>query len=168
MNEAITFRPLSADDFAAVTRLARLIWQATYRNIITQAQIDHMLAERYAEDSLRAYVDAPDQWFELALVDGKLCGFCACEVYQGEYKLDKLYIHPEQQRLGIGGLLIARAAARGREQGYGEMILAVNKRNEQAIAAYQKHGFAVRESVCVDIGKGFVMDDFIMEKPLSN
>lgn len=166
MNEAITFRPLGTGDFADVARLARVIWQATYKKIIPQAQIDHMLAERYSEDSLQVYLDAPGHWFELALVDGKLCGFCACEVYQGEYKLDKLYIHPDKQRLGIGGQLIARAAARGREQGYGEMILAVNKRNEQALAAYRKHGFAVRESVCVDIGKGFVMDDFIMEKPL--
>ncbi|OQA34148.1 MAG: Protease synthase and sporulation negative regulatory protein PAI 1 [Betaproteobacteria bacterium ADurb.Bin341] len=166
MNDTITFRPLAAADFAAVTKLARIIWQATYKHIITQAQIDHMLAERYSEHRLSDYLSRPDHWFELALVDGEICGFCACEVYQGEYKLDKLYIHPARQRLGIGGMLIGRAAARGRELGYGEMILAVNKRNEQAIAAYQKHGFAVRESVCVDIGKGFVMDDFIMEKPL--
>jgi ribosomal protein S18 acetylase RimI-like enzyme len=46
------------------------------------------------------------------------------------------------------------------------LILAVNKRNEKAIAAYRKQGFAVRDSVCVDIGNGFVMDDFIMAKPL--
>ncbi len=166
MNDAITFRPLAADDFAAVTRLARVIWQATYKNIITQAQIDHMLAERYSESRLSDYLTKPDHWFELALVGDEICGYCACSVFQGEYKLNKLYIHPAKQRLGIGGMLIARAAARGRELGHKEMILAVNKRNEQAIAAYRKHGFAVRESVCVDIGKGFVMDDFIMEKPL--
>lgn len=167
MRDVISFRPLTVDDFAAVTQLARLIWQATYNKMITQPQINHMLAERYAENRLKAYLDASDYWFELALVDGEICGFCACEVYQGQFKLDKLYIHPAKQRLGIGGMLIARATARGRELGFNEMVLAVNKRNEQAISAYQKHGFSVRESVCVDIGQGFVMDDFIMGKSLS-
>jgi ribosomal protein S18 acetylase RimI-like enzyme len=42
----------------------------------------------------------------------------------------------------------------------------VNKRNERAINSYRKYGFAVRETVVDDIGGGFVMDDFIMEKKL--
>ena len=46
------------------------------------------------------------------------------------------------------------------------MILAVNKQNSRAIAAYLKNGFAVREAVRVEIGNGFVMDDFIMAKSL--
>lgn len=36
-----------------------------------------------------------------------------------------------------------------------------------AIAAYRKYGFTVREEVVQDIGGGFVMDDYIMEKPLA-
>ena len=41
-------------------------------------------------------------------------------------------------------------------------MLSVNKRNAKAIAAYQKNGFGITESVVTDIGNGFVMDDFIM------
>jgi ribosomal protein S18 acetylase RimI-like enzyme len=43
----------------------------------------------------------------------------------------------------------------------------VNKQNAQAIAAYRKNGFEVREAVRVEIGNGFVMDDFIMAKSLA-
>ena len=47
-------------------------------------------------------------------------------------------------------------------------MLAVNKRNAAAIAAYRKHGFEIVEAVVKDIGGGFVMDDYIMELfPLS-
>jgi len=46
------------------------------------------------------------------------------------------------------------------------VILAVNKRNTAAINSYRKYGFAVREAIVDDIGHGFVMDDFIMEKML--
>jgi hypothetical protein len=41
-------------------------------------------------------------------------------------------------------------------------VLAVNKGNRSAIAAYLKNGFTVLESVVKDIGGGFVMDDHIM------
>ena len=167
MNDTIHFRPLAAGDFAAVAALARIVWQATYAKIICQEQIEQMLAARYSAAGLADYLDAPGRWFELALADESVCGFCACEMYRGEYKIDKLYIHPEKQRSGIGGRLIANAAARGRALGYSDMILAANKRNEQAISAYRKHGFAVRDSVCITIGNGFVMDDFIMQKPLA-
>jgi hypothetical protein len=67
---------------------------------------------------------------------------------------------------GIGARLIDQVVSPGRAAACETLILAVNKRNERAIAAYGKQGFAVRESVCVDIGNGFVMDDFIMAKSL--
>jgi ribosomal protein S18 acetylase RimI-like enzyme len=40
----------------------------------------------------------------------------------------------------------------------------VNKRNRNAIAAYEKYGFRIVDSVVKDIGGGFVMDDYIMSK----
>ncbi|BFT72400.1 GNAT family N-acetyltransferase [Paenibacillus sp. P36] len=44
--------------------------------------------------------------------------------------------------------------------------LTVNRNNESSIAVYEKKGFrTVREQI-VDIGNGFVMDDFIMEKEI--
>jgi ribosomal protein S18 acetylase RimI-like enzyme len=46
------------------------------------------------------------------------------------------------------------------------VILAVNKRNTAAIGSYRKYGFVVRESIVDDIGHGFVMDDYVMEKKL--
>ena len=44
------------------------------------------------------------------------------------------------------------------------MYLTVNKHNELAIRAYRGTGFDVIDSVETDIGEGFVMDDYIMEK----
>ena len=53
-----------------------------------------------------------------------------------------------------------------RAQRCSTLILNVNKNNVQAIRAYEKNGFAIREAVVVDIGGGFVMDDYVMAKPL--
>ena len=80
----------------------------------------------------------------------------------GAMKLDKLYVHPAQQRRGYGGMLVDRAVTMARAYGCDALVLAVNKRNAGAIAAYAKHGFAIVESVVKDIGGGFVMDDYVM------
>jgi ribosomal protein S18 acetylase RimI-like enzyme len=50
--------------------------------------------------------------------------------------------------------------------GADRLMLTVNKRNSKAIAAYQRNGFAIMDSVVVDIGGGFVMDDYVMEKEM--
>ena len=81
-----------------------------------------------------------------------------------EMKLDKLYVHPSQQRRGYGGLLIARALGAAHQAGCKALVLAVNKANAQAISAYTKYGFHIRESVVQDIGGGYVMDDYFMVK----
>ena len=44
------------------------------------------------------------------------------------------------------------------------MKLHVNKYNTNSILAYKKMGFENTESSITDIGKGFVMDDYLMVK----
>jgi ribosomal protein S18 acetylase RimI-like enzyme len=47
------------------------------------------------------------------------------------------------------------------------LVLNVNRHNIKAIRAYERAGWQVAEMVVVDIGNGFVMDDYIMTKHLS-
>jgi RimJ/RimL family protein N-acetyltransferase len=42
--------------------------------------------------------------------------------------------------------------------------LRVNKRNAPAIRSYLRAGFRFTEDIVSDIGSGFVMDDYVMEK----
>ena len=62
--------------------------------------------------------------------------------------------------------MIVHVSERAKKLGYPCVILAVNKRNDKAIGSYKKYGFIVREAITDDIGHGFVMDDFVMEKVL--
>ena len=164
----IEISAVSAADVDAIAALARLVWQDAYPGIISQEQIDFMLEQRYNAARLREEVGGAGVWWDQIAVDGQLAAF-SCSLLgatPGEVKLDKLYVAPARQRLGLGGRLIARVIEHALANDCGTLILAVNKRNERAIAAYRQHGFAVRHAVCVDIGNGFVMDDFIMAKSL--
>ena len=103
--------------------------------------------------------------YEVLTIDGVLCGFTsyAPTSTDGEFKLDKLYVHERYRGRGLGKRLLNHVIARVREAGANSLILAVNKKNTDAIAMYKRNGFCVRESVVNDIGRGFVMDDFVME-----
>ncbi len=165
----ILISPVTAADVEAVAALARRVWQHTYLGIISQQQIDYMLEQRYRAPRVHEELGMDTIWWDQLSVDGQLAGFVSCLLTgtPGEMKLDKLYVDPQRQRLGIGRRLVDQVLARALAAGCQTLILAVNKGNEKAIAAYRKQGFAVRDSVCVDIGGGFVMDDFIMARSLA-
>jgi ribosomal protein S18 acetylase RimI-like enzyme len=164
----ILISPVTAADVEAVAALARRVWQHTYLGIISQQQIDYMLDQRYRTQLVNEELGMDTIWWDQLRVDGQLAGFVSCLLTgtPGEMKLDKLYVDPQRQRLGMGRRLVDQVLARALAAGCQTLILAVNKGNEKAIAAYRKQGFAVRDSVCVDIGGGFVMDDFIMARSL--
>ena len=164
----IQIAPVTPADVDAVAALARVVWQQAYADIISPAQIDYMLEQRYNAPRLLAELDTAGIWWDKVLCDGHLTAFASTQLTgtPGEMKLDKLYVDPLQQRLGLGGQLIDLVAQRARTLGLDTLILAVNKNNARALGAYRKHGFVEREAVCVEIGNGFVMDDFIMAKSL--
>lgn len=160
--------PLAAPDVAELIALAHRIWNAHYPGIISQQQIDYMLAQRYTMARLQQELAVPEIRWDLARQAGQLLGF-ASSIHlteARELKLDKLYVAPEAQGRGVGRALVASVLARAQALACGALILAVNKDNAAAIAAYRRFGFAVRAEAKTDIGAGFVMDDFIMARSL--
>jgi GNAT superfamily N-acetyltransferase len=170
MHAAIRLQRCRTDEIAVVQHLAERIWRAHYPGIISDAQIDYMLARGYSAEALARFVDATDAGLTLALLDDTPVGFAAWyRTGTGpdeEVKLDKLYVLPEQHARGIGRTLIEHVEQEARAAGCQRVILNVNKHNAGSIAAYRRCGFTVRGPVVVDIGGGFVMDDFVMEKPV--
>lgn len=53
-----------------------------------------------------------------------------------------------------------------RERHLHKIWLTVNRNNSIAIAAYEKMGFTKAYMKKADIGNGFYMDDYIMEKKI--
>lgn len=157
---------LTADDIDAVSALARVVWQATYPPLISQAQIDAMLADRYAPARIREQLDDPRHAWWVARLDSTLVAFAHAFMEESGCKFDKLYVHPAQQRRGIGAALLHAVQAWARGQHARRLWLQVNRGNTLAIAAYRKYGFHIVESRVFDIGHGFVMDDYVMEQTL--
>ncbi len=164
MNEAPpSIRPLVDGDIDAVCNLARTVWQITYPPLISQAQIDAMLADRYSAARIHSQLaDSRHAWW-VAQQQQTLVGFAHAMREDAGIKLDKLYIHPDRQRQGIGSALLRTVQDWARQQQAPYLRLQVNRGNAQAIAAYLKYGFRIIESRMFDLGNGFVMDDHVME-----
>ena len=166
MNASIA--PLQPAEINVLIALAHHIWHAHYPPIIGLAQTRYMLAQRYTPDVIQRELERNDLWWDTVSLDGEMIGFASSFVAEdpGAVKLDKLYIHPAQQRRGHGGLLLAHTCRRASRLGLERVVLAVNKHNSAAIAAYRKHGFDIVDTVVKEIGGGFVMDDYIMARAL--
>ena len=169
MTDPVLIRPLGDAEIPALCALARDIWRAHYPGVISVAQIEYMLAERYDEAVIRAELVRSDLWWDVLLLDGQMTGYTSYFLTDtpSVMKIDKLYLHANAQRRGYGGKLIAHVAAFALARGCKRLTLAVNRHNATAIAAYHRHGFQIAETSVREIGGGFLMDDYIMTKCVS-
>jgi diamine N-acetyltransferase len=160
--------PASEEHLHALAELAGVIWRQHYPGIISQEQIEYMLGKMYALDTLRDDLLLQGIHFYRLQVEGRMVGFASIGPLDapGDWKLHKLYLLPEMHGAGLGSQLLQHCEAEARRFRARRLVLAVNKRNTRPIAAYQRNGFVVVESVVTDFGSGFVMDDFIMAKDL--
>ena len=167
-NEKAHISAVSEQDADAVAQLAREIWYLHYPGIITVSQIDYMLEQRYQPADIASQIRSDEAWWDKIAIGSQLAGFAGYEPGSDSVsvKLDKLYVHPRVQGRGFGYALVRHVEARSREKGFSRLYLQVNKGNSASIAFYQRAGFAVTKKVVVDIGNGYVMDDFVMSKQL--
>ena len=162
----IRISPVRDADIVPVCALAREIWLQHYPGIITVKQIEYMLAQRYSPEAIRKQLQAGEAWWDKLEAGGELCGFASYErgAEARSMKLDKLYVHQLARGKGYGAALIDHVARAARQQGMDNLYLQVNKYNHGSVAAYLRVGFAVAKTVKVDIGNGFFMDDYVMDK----
>ncbi len=160
--------PATEEHLPALAELAGVIWRQHYPGIISREQIEYMLGKMYALDTLRTELREKQIRFVRLLVGERFVGFASFgpQPESGVMKLHKCYLLPEMHGRGYGSLLLQHCEREVRQLGAKRLTLAVNKHNTKAVAAYQRNGFTVAESVITDFGHGFVMDDYIMAKEL--
>lgn len=159
-------KPLTEADFGTLAALSSTIWHAHYSWIISTAQIDYMLADRNTPENLSRYVNSTERWLDLLWLDGRAVGYCgrALLPHPDEMKLEQLYLLPELHGRGLGALMLRHVESAAHAAGRTRLVLQVNRRNLGSIAFYRKAGFVVREETVLDLGNGYVMDDYVMEK----
>ncbi|MEL1241885.1 GNAT family N-acetyltransferase [Flavobacterium flavipallidum] len=165
----ITITTATVDDLKTIADIAQITWPITYGEILSEAQLNYMLNAFYSEESLQANINNGHE-FILALEEGAALGFASFEhQYQNRAatKIHKIYMLPESQGKGIGKLLVNAIAQFAKENNAKVLILNVNRFNK-ALGFYEKMGFSIVEEIDIEIGQGYLMEDYVMEKNLIN
>lgn len=157
---------ISSDRICDIQEIAHVAWPVAFKEILTQEQIRYMLNWMYSESSLIEQFGKNNRFF-LAKLEEKPVGFMSIEnnsQYSERTKIHKAYILPYFQAKGIGHAFFDRALSEAQTYGDKAIYLNVNKYNRGAIAFYEKYGMAKIGEEVIDIGNGFVMDDYVFEK----
>ena len=160
-----TIQKATAEDIPLIRDLCFRVWPQTYASILSQDAIDYMLDYMYSPASLQTQMNNGSE-FIFVYDDGTPVGFAAyLSKGDGMYKLDKIYVLPAQQGKGRGKFVIDWIIDEIKQKGAASLQLQVN-RNNNAKNFYEKLGFVVIDSQDFDIGNGYFMNDYVMEKKL--
>lgn len=155
-------------DFAVIREIAFATWPDTYGKILSAEQLTFMLEKFYAIDSLIESSKKNQDFYLLKDIEDAV-GFIAIEHFYEQKKvtrLHKLYLLPSIQGRNAGRFIMDFIDGKARENQSKIISLNVNKYNK-AVGFYQKIGFEIISEEIINIGFGYVMDDFRMEKKMS-
>ena len=151
-----------------IRSIAYRTWPETFGSILTPDQIMYMLEQMYSIDSLEDQIQNKGHQFILAKTGLDYLGFSSIEpnyAAQSQTKIHKIYILPEAQGKGIGKALFAEITKKALQAGNKKLLLNVN-RNNKATHFYQNMGFSIVNTEDIDIGNGYFMNDYVMEKSI--
>ena len=142
-----------------VVVLAEHIWGEHYPAIIGEEQVSYMLSEFQSVEAIREQIDKGMKYY-LVIRDREDVGYFAVQVEGDVLFLSKLYIRASDSGCGLGSQSLKFIQD---HWGVRSVRLTVNKKNSDSILFYENRGFIKTAEVVLEIGGGFVMDDFQME-----
>jgi len=159
----------SIEDIARIQEIAHITWPITYGEILTAEQLNYMLDLIYSDEALTRQIQNKEQLFYLISDSESVIGFIGIEHhYKNEAitKIHKIYLLPETQGKGYGKIIFESIEEMALENNSSELLLNVNRFNT-ALNFYKKLGFETKETVDIEIGNGFLMEDYVMGKTLT-
>ena len=163
-----TIRIATTKDIPLIRQLAEQVFPETYKNIITPEQCRYIMDMMYSEESLRLQMTEEGHVYQLLSVDGEAAGYVSVQPIESDlYELQKIYVLPRFQGRHLGRTLFDAAVALVKKL-HPEpcrMFLHVNRYNK-AKTFYEHLGLKVTKQGDYDIGHGYFMNDYIMEKEI--
>lgn len=171
-NPAISFKEVMSDEERKLLRgIAEPVWRICYAEILSEAQMCYMLDWMYSHETVAKEQAEGTKFFFINSADSATpIGLISIDTIPnaetGGVELHKLYTSPSCWGRGIGQAALDFATELATEAKAKFIELRVNRCNTRAVNAYMRNGFYKHKEDCLDIGNGFVMDDFIMRKDI--
>ena len=157
------------DQLQLVHDMAQVVFRQTYRDILSQEQMEYMMEWMYSMPNLEKQIEEGHHYY-IAYDESLPCGYVSVQ-HEGPdaeginvFHLHKIYVMPDMQGKGIGMKLFETAVAHAREEASGmssRIELNVNKFNK-SVNFYKHIGMRVLLEEDFPIGNGFYKTDYIM------
>jgi ribosomal protein S18 acetylase RimI-like enzyme len=154
-------------DLPLIRKLAEQIFHITYLPLQPKDKVDYLFDLMYSPTSLAKQM-SEGQKFIIAKEETEHLGFASYEINckkPSVTKIHKLYVLANAQGKGVGKKLVDAIAGIATQSNNQVLSLNVYRQNP-VIDFYEKLGFKKVNDVDIDVGNGFTMNDFVMEKRL--
>ena len=169
------FMPVTTDEqIHRLADLASAIWHEYWPALIGANQTDYMVRQFQSYEAISRDMaeNKYEYWFVVAdkgKQTERIVGFTGGhnEPQTNRFFISKIYLLAQERGKHFASTIISFYADLCRKRGLHAMYLTVNKHNDLGIRAYQGKGFKTIDATKTAIGCGFVLDDYIMERPVN-
>lgn len=149
-------------DVHTLAGLADEIWRQHFGPILSQEQIGYMLDRFQSADAMTGQMADGYQYYFFE-IDGVRQGYFGIQPKDDGLFLSKLYLRQSQRGHGYARQAFGLIRQIAKDLGLHKIWLTVNIHNDSAIGVYKAMGMHIARSEVTDIGRGFVMDDYVFE-----
>lgn len=166
----IEFKQTQPGEWKIIQSIAHTTWPVTYGQLLPAGQLEYMLDLIYSEESIKRQMNLGHQ-FIIGYHTGEPIGFVSVEKrYKtpASFMIHKLYVLPSFQGKGIGNAFIDYLATLAAQTEHDMLMLKVFVKNQNAIRFYQHLGFHPIGEEVSELGKGYMVKDYVMIKKIGN
>ena len=163
----VRFLPVSAEDSETVRKLsdfAGKIVREHFDPIIGPEQNSYMIARFQSAEAIHGQIATGGYRYYIVESGEDWAGFIAFYPRGERMYLSKFYLNQAFRGRGIAGKMFGFIREQTVKEGLSAIFLNVSRFNSDVISVYHHFGFHCVRMEQNDIGNGFIMDDYVMEK----
>ena len=169
MKPKYTIIEATEEHIPIIHEMGNVVFRHTYREMLSQDQIDYMVEWMYSISSLHKQFEVGHHYY-IAMRDGVPSGYVSVQ-YEGEtpegkaqFHLHKIYVMPSEQGMGLGRILFEQVLAFAKNIASDRpFTIELNmNRDNPALHFYQHMGLKILRRGDFHIGNGYYMNDYIM------
>lgn len=158
---SIAIYPATLSDISTLREFNNLVWPQTYNPILGEEQVRYMLDKFYTHEALSYQMTTLQHEFFYATNHQNWLAFASIgPIDEVTFKLQKIYVLPASQGIGIGHKMLQFITQLLQERKIKYLELNVNIYNQKAINFYEAKGFTQTLREDIDIGNGYFMNDY--------
>ena len=152
-------------EYLLIEQLADTIWRHHYIPITGIGQVEYMLKKYQSSEAVADQVEYGYEYYIINYHEASV-GYISIKKEKDTLFLSKIYVLSDYRGKKIGKTAMKFIENKAKTYDLNKISLTVNRNNKNSVAAYERMGFMKIGAKIKNIGSGFVMDDYLMEKPL--